>query len=293
MAATGRRARRAAGLLAAASLGLMLSGCGNVILERSYASHEPHSETYWISENADTLRAENYQELVNALMLLLGDHAEDGAVRVYGDHPNVGEMSERACGEVQQDTALGAYLLDYITYQGSMENGYYELTVRFGYRRTAEEQKAVVNATSTEALPDLLRDAVEAGSERLAVRIGYFATDRAGILSMVRGVYEEFYPPQPEPEQTPDPDATQEEDEAVDAAPDAQTDDPAEPENTSEMAEDAAETPPESEGEAASETEEWNLPWQVLFYPDEEHPGIVEVVLHAEEAPSPNEDLPA
>ena len=32
--------------------------------------------------------------------------------------------------------------------------------VRFGYRRTAEEQAAIVNATSTEALPDLLRAAI-------------------------------------------------------------------------------------------------------------------------------------
>lgn len=175
------------------ALCLTLSGCGgNVVLERSYSVSAPHSEVYWENENADTLRADSYQDLVNALLLLLGEHSEEGTVRIYGNDEEAASMAEQACREVQEDTALGAYLLEYISYTDAREHGYYEMRVRLGYRRTAEEQAAIITATSTEALPDLLRLTAREGSlSRIAVRFTYFTADRDGIRDMVRSVQEE------------------------------------------------------------------------------------------------------
>ena len=122
------------------ALCLTLSGCGgNVVLERSYSVSTPHSEVYWENEGADTLRADSYQDLVNALLLLLGEHSEEGVVRIYSEE-DAAAMAEQACKEVQEETALGAYLLDYISYTDTQERAYYEMHVRLGYRRTAEEQ---------------------------------------------------------------------------------------------------------------------------------------------------------
>ncbi len=174
------------------ALCLTLSGCGNIVLERSYSVSAPHSEVYWENENADTLRADSYQDLVNALLLLLGEHSEEGTVRIYGNDEEAASMAEQACREVQEDTALGAYLLEYISYTDAREHGYYEMRVRLGYRRTAEEQAAIITATSTEALPDLLRLTAREGSlSRIAVRFTYFTADRDGIRDMVRSVQEE------------------------------------------------------------------------------------------------------
>ena len=177
------------------ALCLTLSGCGNVVLERSYSVSAPHSAVYWENENADTLRADSYQDLVNALLLLLGEHSEEGTVRIYGNDEEAASMAEQACREVQEDTALGAYLLEYISYTDAREHGYYEMRVRLGYRRTAEEQAAIITATSTEALPDLLRLTAEEGTvKRVAVRFGYFTTDRDGLREMVREVQSEVEP---------------------------------------------------------------------------------------------------
>ena len=177
------------------ALCLTLSGCGNIVLERSYSVSAPHSEVYWENENADTLRADSYQDLVNALLLLLGEHSEEGTVRIYGNDEGAASMAEQACREVQEDTALGAYLLEYISYTDAREHGYYEMRVRLGYRRTAEEQAAIITATSTEALPDLLRLTAEEGAvKRVAVRFGYFTTDRDGLREMVREVQSEVEP---------------------------------------------------------------------------------------------------
>ena len=168
------------------ALCLTLSGCGgNVVLERSYSVSAPHSEVYWENEGADTLRADSYQDLVNALLLLLGEHSEEGVVRIYSEE-GAAAMAEQACKEVQEETALGAYLLDYISYTDTQERAYYEMHVRLGYRRTAEEQEGIINATSPEAIPDLLRAAAAEGADRLVVRVSYFSTDRAGVEQMVR-----------------------------------------------------------------------------------------------------------
>lgn len=243
---------------------LTLTGCGDKLLERSYSSVVPHNAAYWENEDADTLRAENYQDLVNALLLLLGEHSDDGVVRIYGDAADKAELAERACVEVQKETPIGAYLLDYITYDGEQESGWYELTVRFGYRRTAEEQAAIVNATSTEALPDLLRAAIEEGRDALAIRVGYFGTDRTGVMALVSAVHDEVYPP----EET--------EDEMLPAEEAAEALAPSEPPEGEPFEPPApGELPPDVPTEPVYDVS----PWEVLFYPDDAKPGIVEVIL--------------
>ena len=178
-------------LLLAAALCLLCSGCGGGLLEREWSSVTPHSAGYWENGDKDTLRADSYQDLVNALLLLLGEHSEEGVVRIYSEE-DAAAMAEQACKEVQEETALGAYLLDYISYTDTQERAYYEMHVRLGYRRTAEEQAGIVTATSTEALPDLLRLTAREGSlSRIAVRFTYFTADRDGIRDMVRSVQEE------------------------------------------------------------------------------------------------------
>ena len=182
--------KRITSLFLVLALCLTLSGCGgNVVLERSYSVSTPHSEVYWENEGADTLRADSYQDLVNALLLLLGEHSKEGIVRFYsGD--DAAAMAEQACKEVQEETALGAYLLDYISYTDTQERAYYEMHVRLGYRRTA-----IVPATSTEALPDLLRlTAKEGVVNRIAMRFTYFTADRSGVRDMVKQVQGEIEP---------------------------------------------------------------------------------------------------
>ena len=157
---------------------LSLTGC-SALLERNYATVEPHSSKFWESEAAGTLRAENYQDIVNDLLILIGQHTESATVRLYNyeDDLTVADTLEQATTEVQQETPMGAYAVEYITASSRSQRGYYEISIQVSYRRTAEQIQAVVNATSTEALSALLEAALDEGRTELAVRVGYWGED--------------------------------------------------------------------------------------------------------------------
>ena len=171
----------------------LLTGCAP-LLEREYSTSEPHSSKFWESETTDTLRAENYQDIVNDLLILIGQHAEQATLRLYNfkDDLTVADILERATVEIQQETPLGAYAVAYITSSAQAQRSYYEVSLQIGYRRTAEQLQAVVNATSPEAVSSLLESALEAGKTELAVRIGYWGADgREKVESAILQLREE------------------------------------------------------------------------------------------------------
>lgn len=172
---------------------LLLTGCAS-LLERQYSTVEPHSSKFWESEAADTLRAENHQDIVNDLLLLIGQHTESATIRLYNfkDDMTVAETLERAATETQQETPMGAYAVEFITSSSQAQRGYYEVSVQISYRRTAEQIQAVVNATSTEALSSLLETALDSGAAELAVRIGYWRMgDRERVAEITAQLREE------------------------------------------------------------------------------------------------------
>lgn len=185
------RIRAAAVMMAALCL---LTGCSS-LLDREYVVVEEHSSKYWESEAADTLRAESYQDIVNDLLLLVGQHTESALIRLYNykDEATVSDVLEQAAAEVQQETPMGAYAVEYITTETQRQRSYCDITVRISYRRSLEQIQAVVNATSTAALPELLNAALEAGKAELAVRVGYWGTDEAArVEETVAAVREQW-----------------------------------------------------------------------------------------------------
>ena len=156
----------------------LLTGCAS-LLERTYSKVEPHSSRFWESEAADTLRAENYQDIVNDLLILIGQHTESASLRLYNFEDDLAAAAamEQAAAETQQETPLGAYAVEYMTSAGQSRRGYYEATVKISYRRTAEQVQSLVNATSPEAVYSLLDAALDEGRTELAIRVSYWGPD--------------------------------------------------------------------------------------------------------------------
>lgn len=178
-----------------AALTLLLSGCGS-LLERDYSVVRPHSSTYYESEDRSVLRAESYQDLVNDLLLLLTGGAKEGTVWLYaGSEPmDASAAAERACKEVQQETPLGAYALDYLTYTvDDGGRGYTQLRFTAGYRRTLQQIQSIVHATGGAALTDLLRAAAQNGGKELVVQMGTSGSTRQAVLDTVNAVQADLH----------------------------------------------------------------------------------------------------
>ncbi len=161
----------------------LLTGCAS-FLEREYTVSEPHSSKFWESEAADTLRAENYQDIVNDLLLLIAQHGETATLRLYdfADDIAVSDALEAAAVEVQQETPLGAYAVDYITFSSQAQRSFYEVSLEISYRRSAEQVQSIRNATSASAVYTLLESALRDGEKELAVRIAYWGENSEAIV---------------------------------------------------------------------------------------------------------------
>ncbi len=177
--------KRAICLLLVLATVLLLSGCAS-FFHREYSVVEPHSSDYYESE--DVLRAENYQEVVNDLLILVGEQKKDGIIWLYRDDSaiDVTQLAEQACREVQGETPLGSYAVEYLTYTiDNTPRNYAAISLTIGYRRTAAQMDAIVHATSISALPNLLQAAVEKNVAELTVQVSYFEHQEKEVLAMV------------------------------------------------------------------------------------------------------------
>ena len=150
----------------------ILPGCG--LLDREYRVTKEHSDRYWESESADILRAESYDDVVSDLLILIGRHTESATLRLYQfpDDAAAAEALEQAALEVQQETALGAYAVEYITSELEPQPAYQTATIHLGYRRTEEQLQAIVSATSTADHPGERADGAHRPYRLLGRRLG-------------------------------------------------------------------------------------------------------------------------
>lgn len=170
------------------SLSLLLTGCAS-LLEREYVDITTHNTTITAEGDPSVLRAESYQELVNALMFFITQQAKTGTVRLYSDAESVESDLEAACLEVVQEDPLGAYSVDYIKYSVKSIVTYSEADVQITYRRTPEQIGSIVSATGAIAIRNELAEALSAFSSELVLRIGFFDKDEDYILSLCREAF--------------------------------------------------------------------------------------------------------
>lgn len=175
---------RLAALCCAVLLALTASGC-SALLNREYASSSVHVE-YPVSEDASVLQAENYPELVNAFLYLIGEHQDTGVIRLSNYTDDVSTDVEAARREVCTEDPLGAYAVEDLQTVTTRVVSYYEVAVTIQYARSAEEVAAIVPVTGSTAIKQTLSAAMESFSEQCAVRVSYFTGDTATMEQLAR-----------------------------------------------------------------------------------------------------------
>ena len=174
-----------AGVLA---LSLLATGCSS-LLERDYVDVTPHNSNPTSEGDPSVLRAESYQELVNALVYFISQGVETGSIRLYGSSKDAEADLEAACLEVVQEDPLGAYAVEYIKYNITSIVTYDEADVQITYRRSREQVASILSATGTTAIRSELEEAMASFAAERVLRISYFNEDYDYIRSLIRQAY--------------------------------------------------------------------------------------------------------
>ncbi|MGI5962944.1 MAG: transglutaminase domain-containing protein [Lawsonibacter sp.] len=168
---------------------LLLSGC-SAMLEREYSYTTPHNTAPTAAEgDPSILRAENYQELVNALIYFITQGAQTGSIRLYGEWEDIESDLDAACLEVVQEDPLGAYAVEYIKYSTTSVVTYYEADIHITYRRTREQMASIVSATGTSAIRNELASALASFATEQVLRISYFDENEDYIRTLCLEAY--------------------------------------------------------------------------------------------------------
>ena len=170
------------------TLSLLLTGC-SALLERKYSSVTPHSAVPTTEGDPSILRADSYQELVNALIYLVSGGMEEGTVRLYTDAEDVTAFLSDACLEVVQEDPLGAYCVEFIKYTIAPVVTYSEARVEITYRRTREQVASIVQATGVTAIRSELESALTSFAPERVLRVSYFEEDASYIQDLARQAY--------------------------------------------------------------------------------------------------------
>lgn len=261
------------GLLA---LVLALTGCAS-LLERDYSVVEPYADSYWDTEE-DALRAESYQELVNSLLMLVEQRSEEGTIRFYTDSDAPYSQVVEASREVREETALGAYLVEEMSFLYQRTEDHCTLTWNIAYREGAADPDSLMTLSDAQSLVDLLRLAVREGHEKLTARFSY-EIPRQEAIDAVEQLWRELCAVQAAPEE-PAPGGEASGELSGDQAPPEETEAPSDAgEETQSGGTPQEESSAEEVPAAETEPEYPPCPWEIRFYPDRDTAEIVEILL--------------
>lgn len=169
---------------------LCLTGCGS-FLQREWYEVKDHSPNSYEGNGRDALQADTYQDLVNNILILVGNHTAKGTIWLYYAQEDLDAVTamEQACQEVEHETPVGSYAVEYLQYtvEDTVRN-YSEIEVTIGYRRTEQQLAEITHVTNTAALRDMLTNAVEQGKTELVVQFSNVDRRAEEIERIVRSV---------------------------------------------------------------------------------------------------------
>jgi hypothetical protein len=173
----------------AAALALMsISGC-SAILEGDELVVSRHAGATRPEVTARSVEVRDFDELTAAIAGFVQSHDDTGVINVYGYSGEIDEDVARACGEIMENTPMGAYAVSDIAWDIARIVSYYEVEIDISYRRTRRQLEAMVTASSQRFLREELQDIMRRYEESAVIytRLGDIKPDE------VRGYIEEIY----------------------------------------------------------------------------------------------------
>lgn len=166
---------------------VLLCGCSPLRTD-NYVAVEPHNEGYEVAIDSSAVTVSSYLGLKNAMTDMVEKWVTDGVIRAEGYSGELTEDLDNAVYEVWRVDPLGAYGVDYMTYDCAKIVSYYEIHVHITYRRTEEEMASVVYASNLEELKARMQDAMEVYAPVLRVQVSDY--EDLDYKELTREIYE-------------------------------------------------------------------------------------------------------
>ena len=180
--------------------------------------------------------------------------------------------------EVREETALGAYLVEEMSFLYQRTEDHCTLTWNIAYREGAADPDSLMTLSDAQSLVDLLRLAVREGHEKLTARFSY-EIPRQEAIDAVEQLWRELCAVQAAPEE-PAPGGEASGEPSGDQAPPEETEAPSDAgEETQSGGTPQEEGSAEEVPAAETEPEYPPCPWEIRFYPDRDTAEIVEILL--------------
>lgn len=184
---------RIAALLILVLVLLTTGGCA-ALFERPYYSSEPYQVPVQTTSAADAGdeamdSISNYASLRRAITSLVAEHRDSAQLQFLNYDGAISQDISTACWEVKSSTALGAFAVDYISYDLSRIVSYYQAQINITYKRSAAQVEARESVSTMTALADRLEQALDAGETYLVLELSSAAVTADTVQDYVKDAF--------------------------------------------------------------------------------------------------------
>ena len=169
---------------------ILLSGCGALFDETYYESVQYEAPTAQ-EDTSDAVfdSIANYAALRRAIGQLVSEHVASAQLQFTNYDGFISQDISTACWEAKSSTALGAFAVDYISYDLSRIVSYYQAEVYITYKRTAAQVAALETVGTAAALTGRLDQALRSGETYLVLEINAASATADTLRENVHSVW--------------------------------------------------------------------------------------------------------
>ncbi len=181
--------KRLCALLLLAAIIFGLGGCGSPFEMEYYSEqdYEPASETVEADDAVGSISS--YAALRRAISRLVAEHTDSAELTFQNYDGSISQDISTACWEVKSSTGLGAFAVDYISYDLSRIVSYYQAEIFITYKRSAYQVEALEQVDNLSALASRLETAIRNGETYLVLGITAASVTTDAVTDAVETAY--------------------------------------------------------------------------------------------------------
>ncbi len=156
-------------LLLIAVQAVFLCGCSPVF-ENEYIAVTDYDASVYVVPEAELSSISSYAELESVLDLMIVNRQETAELQFNSYEGNISDDLAEACFQVKSNSAIGSYMIDYISYDISQIVSYYNATVYVNYTHSLEELNAI-DVISSNMIDNSIVKAVSEKATKLTLQV--------------------------------------------------------------------------------------------------------------------------